>query len=392
MERRRRKRIDQEELIDTEFKIWLEKRKEERKVAEEKWKEDPKYCYEMEKEGVIRLTDEAYDRYQGPISKEIYETVKSGRKVEKPVRALIPPTRGEVNAREVSLLLHHPSKQRHLEYSLGHLGEISGVSLDCLPQGPGYWTRVAHTVVQNMGLNEMDATEFTMHFVETAVQLSGICSTDSAIPQVLHPVIGPVVTDRIDQPDLRARWVKYAVEHPEFGPEDWMWSAFKYMQPFTAADGDFRLDSEEERFHAVDALETSMDIRDSEVFSRMNRMFFTYTGSVADEPKNLLRQKVTTIPQLAAALDDLETNGSGHPSFAFPTNFPFSKENKVEVIRRIFAIDFEFASLEPQLFMGMESKDVRKGVWLQGNWPRWLDCFAFTRDWAAIVPFDKRAN
>ncbi len=107
-------------------------------------------------------------------------------------------------------------------------------------------------------------------------------------------------------------------------------------------------------------------------------MFFTYSGTVADEPKNLTRQRVHTIPQLAAALADLETNGSGHPSFAFPTNFPFSKEHKVEVIRRIFTIGFEFASLEPRVFMGMESKDVRKGLWPKGNWPTWLDCFMFT--------------
>ncbi len=205
------------------------------------------------------MTDEAYDRYQGPISKEIYEAVKSGQKAEKPVRAVIPLTRGEANQREISLLLHHPLKQRHLEYSLGHLGEIAGVSLDRLPQGPRYWTRVVHVMVQNMGLNEMDATAFTMRFVEMAVQLSGIRFTDSAIPQVLHPVIGPVITDRVAEPDLRARWIKYAVDHPEFGPEDWMWSSFKYMQPFTASDSYFRLDSEEERFHAVDALETSMD-------------------------------------------------------------------------------------------------------------------------------------
>ncbi len=76
-------------------------------------------------------------------------------------------------------------------------------------------------------------------------------------------------------------------------------------------------------------------------------MFFTYSGSVADEPKNLLRQRVHTIPQLSVALDDLEANGSGHASFAFPTNFTFSKEHKVEVIQKIFTIDFEFASLEP---------------------------------------------
>ncbi len=94
-------------------------------------------------------------------------------------------------------------------------------------------------------------------------------------------------------------------------------------------------------------LETSMDIRDSEIFSQMNRMFFTYSRTVANEPKNLTRQRVHTIPQLAAALDDLEANGSGHASFAFPTNFPFSKEHKVEVNQRIFTIDFEFASLEP---------------------------------------------
>ncbi len=195
--------IDKEELIDTEFKIWLEKRKEEWKVAEEKWKEDPKYCYETEKEGVIQLTDEAYDQYQGPVSKEIYETVKSGQKAEKPVRAVIPPTRGEANEREINLLLHHPLKQHHLEYSLGHLGEIAGVSLDRLPQGPGYWTWVVHATVQNMGLNEMDVTAFTTHFVEMAVQLSGIRFTDSAIPQVLHPVIGLVITDRVAEPDLR---------------------------------------------------------------------------------------------------------------------------------------------------------------------------------------------
>ncbi len=285
-----RKRIDKEEVIDTEFKIWLEKRKEERKVAEEKWKEDRKYCYETEKEGVIRLTDEAYDQYQGPISKEIYETVKSGWKAEKPVRAVIPPTRGEANQREINLLLHHPSKQCHLEYSLGHLGEIAGVSLDCLPQGPGYWTWVAHAMVQNMGLNEMDAMAFTMCFIETAVLLSGIRFTDLAIPQVLHPVIGPVITDRVSELDLRARWNKYSIGHPKFGPKDWMWLAFKYMQLFTVSDANFRLDSDEERFHAVDMLETSMDIWDSEIFSWMNRMFLTYSGTVADEPKNLMRQ------------------------------------------------------------------------------------------------------
>ncbi len=47
------KRIEREEKIDTNFKIWLEKRKTEQKEAEEKQKTDPKYCYEMEKEGVI---------------------------------------------------------------------------------------------------------------------------------------------------------------------------------------------------------------------------------------------------------------------------------------------------------------------------------------------------
>ncbi len=90
-----------------------------------------------------------------------------------------------------------------------------------------------------------------------------------------------------------------------------------------------------------------MDIRDLESFSRMNRMFFTYSGTVANEPKNFMRQRVCMIPQLTAALDDLEANGSGHASFTFPTNFLFSEEHKVEVIRKIFAIDFEFASLEP---------------------------------------------
>ncbi len=95
----------------------------------------------------------------------------------------------------MNLLLHHPLEQHHLEYSLGHLGEIAGVSLDCLPQGPGYWTRVAHVTVQNMGLNEMDATAFTTRFIEMAVLLSGIRFTDSEIPQVLHPVIRPVITD-----------------------------------------------------------------------------------------------------------------------------------------------------------------------------------------------------
>ncbi len=103
--------------------------------------------------------------------------------------------RGEANAREVNLLLHHLSKQHHLEYSLGHLGEIQGVPLDRLPQGPRYWTQVAHAMVQNMGLNEMDAAAFTLRFVEMAMQLSGIWFTDSALPQVIHPVIGPTVTD-----------------------------------------------------------------------------------------------------------------------------------------------------------------------------------------------------
>ncbi len=89
-------------------------------------------------------------------------------------RPVIPSTRGQAKAREVNMLLHHLSEQHHLEYSLGHLGEISGVSLDCLPQGPGYWTRVAHAMVQNMGLNEKDATAFTTCFIEMAVLLSGI--------------------------------------------------------------------------------------------------------------------------------------------------------------------------------------------------------------------------
>ncbi len=42
--------------------------------------------------------------------------------------------------------------------------------------------------------------------------------------------------------------------------------------------------------------------------------------------------------------------------------------------------------------MGMESNDVCKGIWPKGNWPTWLECFSFTRNWAAIVPFNKRAN
>ncbi len=48
-----RERIDKEELIDTEFKMWLEKRNVQRKEAEEKRKTDPKYCYETEKEAII---------------------------------------------------------------------------------------------------------------------------------------------------------------------------------------------------------------------------------------------------------------------------------------------------------------------------------------------------
>ncbi len=48
------KRIEREEKIDADFKIWLEKRKTERKEAEEKQKTDPKYCYETEKEGVLQ--------------------------------------------------------------------------------------------------------------------------------------------------------------------------------------------------------------------------------------------------------------------------------------------------------------------------------------------------
>ncbi len=98
------------------------------------------------------------------------------------------------------------------------------------------------------------------------------------------------------------------------------------------------------------------------------------------------------IPQLTAALDDLEANGTGHASFTFLTNFPFTKEHKVEVIQKIFAIDIEFVSLEPLVFMGIESKDVRKGIWPKGNWPTWLECFSFIQNWAAIVPFNKRAN
>ncbi len=63
------KHIEREEKIDANFKVWLEKRKVEPKEAEEQQKTDPKFCYETEKEGIIRLSDEGYDRYQGLISK-----------------------------------------------------------------------------------------------------------------------------------------------------------------------------------------------------------------------------------------------------------------------------------------------------------------------------------
>ncbi len=66
------------------------------------------------------------------------------------------------NVREVNLL-HYPPQPRILEYRLGNLGQLQGVSLDCWPQGRGYWTRVVDTMVMNMGLFEQDANAFTLH-------------------------------------------------------------------------------------------------------------------------------------------------------------------------------------------------------------------------------------
>ncbi len=207
-------------------------------------------------------------------------------------------------------------------------------------------------------MNKKQAALFGLRCVETACQMTGVEVADSSVPTVLHPIVGdhPVSTGQVDP---RAIWVMLMDHYPDFGPEKWMWQAFRYMLSFSASDADFRLANMQERIPVVKLMEQSLDIREAEAYYRLHRMLFCFLGIDALNPICHLQKRIQTVAELTLAVEDLTNNADGPMSLKCPSVIRTTKDAE-NVVEHIFAIDFEFWKVDATYCAEIKAFDITK--------------------------------
>ncbi len=79
-------------------------------------------------------------------------------------------------------------------------------------------------------MTSRQSTVYTLHNLETAIQMVRMDIAESLVPTILHLCIGDqAVTLEEGQDGPVALWVCLSEKYPKFGPEKWMRHAFKFM-------------------------------------------------------------------------------------------------------------------------------------------------------------------
>ncbi len=234
-------------------------------------------------------------------------------------------------------------------------------------------------------MTDRETNTFGVRAVEVACQMAGVGTDESSVPQVLHPMLGDAPVE--GQEDTRVLWVKLTDVEKDFGPESWMWCAFRYMLPLFASDADFRLFSMEERIPVELLFNQSLDVREDPAFSRLQRLLFTFSGTDVTQPANLKGtvRRVRNIAGLLRAIDDVQKNGAGPVSWRCPSDIRATKdaENSVQYI---FAIAFHSWRVSPSYCLGLRAADMSR----QTD-KCWANLMPTLRDAFVMVPNCKMA-